>query len=155
VGERTAGSSSSFRGPEWRRRVRRPHTEVVTVDIAIAATGQWRVDGSRGRRDARPPPTSPYTPRAWLNPTPGTLVLAIVWGCIPQCIACALSQLLIVSICYVDICCSLVDFEKIIYDMHECVNHIRKIPCGVSWTYCSYFVLLFCVLKSSYFWKSS
>jgi hypothetical protein len=42
------GSSSSFRGPEWRRRVRRPHTEVVTVDTAIAATHRW-TDGARGR----------------------------------------------------------------------------------------------------------
>jgi hypothetical protein len=48
VGERTAGSSSSFRGPEWRRRVRRPHTEVVTVDIAIAATHRW-TDGAHSR----------------------------------------------------------------------------------------------------------
>jgi hypothetical protein len=94
------------------------------------------------RHDARPPPTSPYTPRARLNPTPGTLALAIVWGCIPQCIACALSQLLIVSICYVDICCSLVDFEKIIFDMHECVNHIKK---NILWSKL-YLLLLFCAL---------
>ena len=88
-----------------------------------------------GYHHTRPPPTSAALALAlaWgyhdarLNPTPGTLVLAIVWGCIPQCIACALYQLfLIVSICYVDLCCSLVVFEKIIYDMHECVNHIKK-----------------------------
>jgi hypothetical protein len=49
VGERTAGSSSSFRGPEWRRRVRRLHTEVVAIDAATAATHRW-TDGARGRR---------------------------------------------------------------------------------------------------------
>jgi hypothetical protein len=48
VGKRTAGSSSSFRGPEWRRRVRRPHTEVVAADAATAATHRW-TDGARGR----------------------------------------------------------------------------------------------------------
>jgi hypothetical protein len=43
-----AGLSSSFRGPEWQRRIHRPHTEVVTVDTAIAATHRW-TDGARGR----------------------------------------------------------------------------------------------------------
>jgi hypothetical protein len=48
VGERTAGSSSSFKGPEWWRRVRRPHTKVVAVDAATAATHRW-TDGACGR----------------------------------------------------------------------------------------------------------
>jgi hypothetical protein len=37
-----------FRGPEWWRRVRRPHTEVVAVDTATATTHRW-TDGARGR----------------------------------------------------------------------------------------------------------
>jgi hypothetical protein len=43
-----AGSSSSFRGPECWRRVHRPHTEVVAVDAATAATHRW-TSGARGR----------------------------------------------------------------------------------------------------------
>jgi hypothetical protein len=48
VGERTAGSSSSFRGARVVERVRRPHTEVVAVDTATATTHRWTV-GARGR----------------------------------------------------------------------------------------------------------
>ena len=46
-----------FRGPEWWRRVRRPHTEVVAVDTATAATHRWRavraVEGSDRWGDGR------------------------------------------------------------------------------------------------------
>ena len=38
-----------FQGPECWRRVRRPHTEVVAVDAATAATHRW-TDGARSRR---------------------------------------------------------------------------------------------------------
>src|ERR1700730_3800189 len=48
VGERTAGSSLSFRGPEWWRRIHRPHTEGVAVDATTAATHRW-TSGVRGR----------------------------------------------------------------------------------------------------------
>jgi hypothetical protein len=49
VGERMAGLSSSFRGPEWWRHVRRLHTKVVAIDAATAATHRW-MSGTRGRR---------------------------------------------------------------------------------------------------------
>jgi hypothetical protein len=86
VGERTAGSSLSFRGPEWWRRIRRPHTEVVAVDAATTATHRWTSGASsrgvgsvwgNGRRDrprlsggpsaggtfvAHTPKSSPSTP---------------------------------------------------------------------------------------------
>src|ERR1700730_14853438 len=37
-----------FRGPEWWRHVRRPHTEGVAVDAATAATHRW-TSSARGR----------------------------------------------------------------------------------------------------------
>jgi hypothetical protein len=43
-----AGSSSSFRGAEWWRRVHRPHTKVVAIDATTTATHRW-TDGARGR----------------------------------------------------------------------------------------------------------
>jgi hypothetical protein len=49
VGERMVGLSSSSRGPEWWRHVRRPHAEVVAIDTATAATHRW-TDGARGQR---------------------------------------------------------------------------------------------------------
>jgi hypothetical protein len=41
MGEWTAGSSLSFRGPECWRRIRRPHTKVVAIDAATTATHRW------------------------------------------------------------------------------------------------------------------